>query len=184
MSDEHELYAAVVADPNDEAPRRALAAYYDGCGDPRGELIRLQLEIAAKDAKGILDGGLIGRERALIRAHGRTWAAPLADLIAGAEAMRTLRWLALGGNKIGRPGGEALAASPWLANLPVLDLMKNPCDPTPRPGGRDLDDRVTAIDRPMVANELEARYGRRPWLDNPEDPDAWPLPRDSYRLIH
>ena len=207
MSDEHELYAAVVADPNDEAPRRALAAHYDAKGDPRGEFIRLQLEIAAKEAAGGLDGKLIGREREMIRKHGKAWAAPLADLIkeyafhrgfigevtlpldrfldvaptlyaaapiqhlnltaprtrfrellgsphlgrltslsltrlglddedakaiARAEAMRTLRWLALGGNKIGRPGVEALAASPWLAN--------------------------------------------------PEDPDAWPLPRDSYRL--
>lgn len=258
MSDEHELYAAVVADPNDEAPRRALAAYYDGRGDPRGELIRLQLEIAAKEAVGILDGKLIGRERATLRAHGRAWAAPLADLITGyafhrgfigevtlpldrfldvapalfaaapiqhanltaprtrlaellrsphlarltslsltrlglddedakaiaqAEAMRTVRWLALGGNKIGRPGVEALAASPWLANLAVLDLTKNPCDPIPKPGGRDLDGRVTAIDRPPLTSELEARYGPRPWLANPEDPDKWPLPRDSYRVI-
>ena len=257
MSDEHDLYAAVLADPNDEAPRRALAAYYDKRGDQRGELIRLQLEIAAKEAAGHLDGTLIGRERALVGAHGREWAAPLADLITGhafhrgfigevtlpldrfldvapalfaaapiqhvnltaprtrfaellrsphlarltslalerlglddedakaiarAEAMRTLRWLSLAKNKIGRPGVEALAASPWLANLGFLDLTKNPCDPIPRPGGHDLDGRVTAIDRPMLANELVARHGERPWLANPADPDAWPLPRDSYRL--
>lgn len=256
MSDEHELYAAVVADPDDEAPRRALAAYYDGRGDPRGELIRLQLESAAKAAMGTRDGALIHRERALLRTHGRAWAAPLADLItdykfhrgfigevtlpldrfldvaptlfaaapiqhlnltmprtrwaellrsphlarltslllqrldlddedaraiASAEALRTLRWLSLARNRIGRPGVEALAASPWLAQLPVLDLFDNPCDPIPKPAAHDLDGRVTAIDRPMIANELEARYGRRPWLDNPEDPDAWPLPRDAYR---
>ncbi len=257
MSDEHALYAAVVADPNDDDARRAMAAYYDDRGDPRGEFIRVQLELASRKATGAREGSLLIREDELLRAHGHRWAAPLADLIKGyrfhrgfigevtlpldrfldvaptlfaaapiqhanltaprtrfaellgsphlarltslsltrlglddedaraiarAEAMRTLRWLALGGNKIGRPGVEALAASPWLANLPVLDLTKNPCDPTPRPAGRDLDGRVTAIDRPMVANELEARYGRRPWLDNPEDPDAWPLPRDSYRV--
>ena len=257
MSDEHELYAAVVADPNDEAPRRALAAYYDGRGDPRGELIRLQLEIAAKEAKGVLDGKLIRRERELIRAHGRTWAAPLADLIqsskfhrgfigevtlpldrfldvaptlfaaapiqhlnltlprtrlaellrsphlgrltslaledlgltdedaraiARAEGMRALRWLALGGNKIGRAGVEALAASPWLANLAVLDLTHNPCDPIPKPAGRDHDGRVTFVERPPLASELESRHGARPWLANPEDPDVWPLPRDAYRL--
>ena len=256
MSDEHDLYAAVVADPNDEAPRRALAAYYDGRGDPRGELIRIQLETAAKEAVGTRDGKLIDREHKLISAHGRAWAAPLADLvtgyrfhrglvgevklpldrfldvaptlftvapiqhvdltaprarwsellrsphlgrltslsldrldlgdeearaIAGAEAMRTLRWLSLAKNKIGRAGVDALAASPWLASLAVLDLTKNPCDPIPKPGGHDLDGRVTAIDRPALANELVARHGARPWLANPEDPDAWPLPRDSYR---
>ncbi len=257
MSDEHELYAAVVADPDDEAPRRALAAYYDERGDQRGELIRLQLEIAAKKAMGVRDGALLGRERALLRAHGRAWAAPLADLIndykfhrgfigevtlpldrfldvaptlfaaapiqhvnltlprtrwtellssphlarltslaleelgltdddakqiAKAERFRTLRWLSLAVNKIGRPGVEALAASPWLAQLAVLDLAFNPCDPIPKPAAHDLDGRVTAIDRPMIANELESRHGRRPWLDNPEDPDAWPLPRDAYRV--
>ena len=26
-----------------------------------------------------------------------------------------------------------------------------------------------------------ARFGERPWLANPADPDAWPLPRDAYR---
>lgn len=256
MSEEHALYAAVLADPDDAAPRRALAAHYDGRGDPHGELIRIQLELAAKAARGQLDGKLIQRERALLAAHGRAWAAPLADLIAGyafhrgfigevtlpvdrfldaaptlfaaapiqhlnltaprarwaellrspylarlaslalerlelgdddaralarADALRGLRYLSLAKNKIGQPGVEALAASPWLASLDVLDLTKNPCDPIPRPGGHDVDGRVTAIDRPPLANELVARYGARPWLANPEDPDTWPLPRDAYR---
>jgi uncharacterized protein (TIGR02996 family) len=256
MSDEHELYAAIVAEPNDDALRRALAAHYDGRGDPRGELIRLQLEIAEKGAAGVYDGDLFGREHELLQAHGRTWAAPLADLIAGykfhrgligqvtlpldrflevapalfaaapiqhvnltgprtrwlellrsphlarlsslalekldlddsdartiagAEALRTLRYLSLSKNRIGRDGVEALAASPWLARLDVLDLSNNPCNPVPRPSGRDLDGRVTAVARPALANELVSRYGPRPWLANPANPDAWPLPRDSYR---
>ncbi len=256
MTDEHQLYAAIVAEPNDDARRRELAAYYDARSDPHGELIRLQLELAAKEARGELDGKLIRRERELLQAHGRAWAAPLADLItghkfhrgligevtlpldrflevapalfaaapiqhvdltkprtrwaellrsphlarlsslglarldltdddartlAGAEALRTLRWLSLSQNHIGRAGVEALAASPWLAELDVLYLSRNPCDPVPRPGGRDLDGRVTAIDRPELANELVARYGARPWLANPANPDTWPLPRDAYR---
>jgi uncharacterized protein (TIGR02996 family) len=256
MSDEHELYAAIVAEPNDPAPRRALAAHYDGRGDPRGELIRTQLELADKEARGVLDGKLIRRERELLEAHGSAWAAPLADLITGhkfhrgligevtlsvdrfldvapalfaaapiqhlnltrprtrwaellrsphlahlsslaledlglddedakaiarADALRRLHYLALGNNRIGRAGVEALAASPFLARLDVLDLSNNPCDPIPRPGGRDLDGRVTAIDRPALANELVSRHGERPWLANPAHPDAWPLPRDSYR---
>jgi uncharacterized protein (TIGR02996 family) len=256
VSQEHELYAAVLADPNDEAPRRALAVFYDAKGDPHGELIRLQLELAAQQATGVRDGKLLARERELIKKHGRAWAAPLADLItghafhrgfigevtlpldrfldvaptlfaaapiqhlnltaprirlaellrsphlarltslgldnlgltdddaraiAGAETLRALRYLSLSFNKIGRPGVEALAASPWLASLAVLDLTKNPCDPIPKPAGHDVDGRVTAIDRPMIANELVARHGERPWLANPEDPDTWPLPRDAYR---
>lgn len=256
MSDEHELYAAIVAEPNDPAPRRALAAHYDGRGDPRGELIRVQLEWAEKRAAGVRDGALFRRQRDLLQAHGRAWAAPLADLItdykfhrgfigevtlpldrfldvapslfgaapiqhvnltmprarlaellrsphlarlsslaldrlglddsdaqaiARADAMRSLRYLSLAGNRIGRAGVEALAASPWLAHLDVLDLSSNPCDPVPRPAAHDLDGRVTAIERPALANELVSRHGARPWLANPSDPDTWPLPRDSYR---
>jgi uncharacterized protein (TIGR02996 family) len=253
---EHELYAAILAEPNDPAPRRALAAHYDGRGDPRGELIRVQLELAEKRAAGLRDGALFRRQRVLVQAHGRAWAAPLADLIADhkfhrgligevtlpldrfldvapslfaaapiqhvnltrprtrlaellrsphlarlsslaldrldlddndattiarAEALRTLRYLSLADNRIGRAGVEALAASPWLARLDVLDLSNNPCDPVPRPAARDVDGRVTAVERPALANELVSRYGPRPWLANPADPDAWPLPRDSYR---
>lgn len=256
MSQEHELYAAVLADPNDPAPRRALAAYYDGRGDPRGELIRVELEFAEKAAKDDLDGLLIRRDRELLKAHGRTWAAPLADLItdykfhrgligevtlsvdrflevaptlfaaapiqhvnltmprtrwsellrspylarlasmalhrldlgdeeakaiAKAEGMRSLHWLSLARNKIGTEGVEALAASPWLARLDVLDLSFNPCDPIPKPGGRDLDGSVTAFDRPAFANVLVSRYGRRPWLTEPNTHNGWPLQRDSYR---
>jgi uncharacterized protein (TIGR02996 family) len=256
MSDEHELYAAIVAEPNDPAPRRALAAHYDGRRDPRGELIRVQLELADKEARGVLDGALIRRERDLLKAHARAWAAPLADLIGGykfhrgligevtlpldrffdvapalfaaapiqhlnltrprtrwaellrsphlahlsslaledldlgdedaraiarADALRALHYLSLANNRIGPAGVEALAASPYLARLDVLDLSNNPCDPIPRPGGRGLDGKVTAIDRPALANELVSRFGERPWLANPANPDAWPLPRDAYR---
>jgi uncharacterized protein (TIGR02996 family) len=256
MSDEHALYAAIVAEPNDDAARRALGAYYDDRGDPRGELIRLQLESAEKDAAGIFDGKLYRRARDLLKKHGRTWAAPLADLITGyefhrgfigevtlpldrfldvapalfaaapiqhvnltkprtrwlellrsphlprlislalsrldlddndakivasAEGLRTLRYLSLSKNRIDRDGVEALAASPWLARLDVLDLSGNPCDPVPKPAGLDLDGRVTAIDRPALANVLVSRYGPRPWLANPTNPDALPPSRDSYR---
>jgi uncharacterized protein (TIGR02996 family) len=256
MTDEHELYAAIVAEPNDPTPRRELAAYYDRKGDPHGELIRLQLELADKEARGELDGKLIRRERDLLKAHGSAWAAPLADLIAGykfhrgligevtlpldrfldvaptlfaaapiqhvnltrprtrlaellrsshiahlsslalanlelgdddakaiarADALRALHYLSLAHNKIGEAGVEALAASPFLAQLDVLDLTNNPCNPVPRPAAHDLDGKVTAIERPAFANVLVSRYGARPWLANPANPDAWPLPRDSYR---
>jgi hypothetical protein len=88
----------------------------------------------------------------------------------------TVRYLSLSFNRIGRPGVEALAASPRLAGLHVLDLTKNPCDPVPRPAAHDLDGRVPATERPAIPNELEARFGPRPRLANPDAPDSWPLP--------
>ncbi|HST83774.1 MAG TPA: TIGR02996 domain-containing protein, partial [Kineosporiaceae bacterium] len=256
ISDERELYAAVLADPNDDDRRRALAAWYRERGDPRAEFIRIQLANAATEAVGVFDGRLIMRERELLVAHGTAWRARLTNLVtecifhrgligevtlpadrflevapalfaaapiqhlnltapttqltrllsapyldrlvslgldgwglddddaralADAAGLRHLSWLGLGRNGIGQAGVDALAASPWLADLDVLDLSLNPCDPTPKPGGYDLDGRAVAIDRPTLADELVARHGPRPWLANPENPDAWPLPRDSYR---
>jgi uncharacterized protein (TIGR02996 family) len=227
ISDERGLYAAVLADPNDDDRRRALAAWYDERGDPRGEFIRIQLANAATEAVGVFDGRLIMRERELLVTHGDAWRAPLANLcpectfhrgligevtlsadrflevapalfaaapiqhlnltapitwlsglistpylarlvslgldgvgladddaraLADAPGLRHLSWLGLSRNRIGRAGVEALAASRWLARLDVLDLSLNPGEPTPKPGG-----------------------------DDPENPDAWALPRDSYR---
>ena len=255
ISDEPELYAAVLADPNDDDRRRALAAWYAERGDPRAEFILIQLRNAATEAVGVFDGKLIMRERELLVAHSAAWRAPLskffvectfhrgligevtlpvdrflavapalfaaapiqhlnltapatqlrrllstslaglvslslerlglddddATALAGSSQLQRLSWLSLARNRIGRGGVEALAASPYLAHLDVLDLYRNPCDPTPKPGGHDLDGRVTAIDRPVVADELITRHGPRPWLANPDNPDTWPLPRDSYR---
>lgn len=72
-----ELLAAIVVTPDDDAPRRVYAdALLEG-GEPLGELIHLQCELAA--------GGLTRdeavvrrrRERELLKAHGARWTAGL-----------------------------------------------------------------------------------------------------------
>lgn len=250
------LHAAIMADPDAAEPRRALAAYYDALGDPRGEFIRLQLDIATQKAVGIRDGALLGRERALLTAHRTQWTPPFAPLvttyryhrgmigevelpldrfldiaatllsaapiqhldltaprtrlaelftsphlsrltslslermslgdsearlIADAPKPPQLRWLSLAGNRIARPGVEALAASRPLRELDVLDLSNNPCDPVPRPGAYELDGTVTAVDNLEIAEELSRAHGFPRWLRVPDNLDAWPLSRDSYR---
>jgi uncharacterized protein (TIGR02996 family) len=66
------LYAAVLADPSDDASRRVLADYLVEIGDPRGELIHVQCELAA--AKTPARKRALGkRERELLRKHGSAW---------------------------------------------------------------------------------------------------------------
>nr|HEX4316535.1 TIGR02996 domain-containing protein [Kofleriaceae bacterium] len=63
------LYAAVYASPDDDAPRQVLADALLELGDPRGELIALQLA-PRRDLE---------RERALLDAHGAAWSAAFRD---------------------------------------------------------------------------------------------------------
>lgn len=75
-----ELLDAIAAAPDDDAPRRVYADALLEAGDPQGELIHLQCELAA--------GGLTReqtvmrrrRERELINAYGSQWIAPLRGL--------------------------------------------------------------------------------------------------------
>jgi uncharacterized protein (TIGR02996 family) len=61
-----ELFAAVYARPDDDAPRAVLADYLQERGDPRGELIALQLSRR-------IDEPPSRREVALLRDHERDW---------------------------------------------------------------------------------------------------------------
>lgn len=75
--DERELESDVYANPDDDVPRAVLADLLQSRGDPRGELISLQLA-GAGDA----------RVEELVRDHGRMWLGPLHEIAAGAEMQR------------------------------------------------------------------------------------------------
>jgi uncharacterized protein (TIGR02996 family) len=74
---------AVVSVPDDVAPRLMYADWLEERGDPRGEFIRVQCELAAwrkDDANKSLSGegvkrhaALRRRERELMDAHGKAW---------------------------------------------------------------------------------------------------------------
>ena len=66
------LYAAVHADPSDDGPRQVLADALLERGDPRGELIALQLARARGEPT------VAARETALLREHASEWAGELA----------------------------------------------------------------------------------------------------------
>lgn len=75
--DEAALERDVYANPDDDVPRAVLADLLQSRGDPRGELIALQLA-GAGDA----------RVEELVRDHGRMWLGPLHEIAAGAEMQR------------------------------------------------------------------------------------------------
>ncbi len=77
-----ELLAAVYADPDDDSPRHVLGDYLIDHGDPRGELIQLQL------ARG-RTGFPTSRELELLEQHAVQWLGPLAKAVRFGEACRT-----------------------------------------------------------------------------------------------
>ena len=66
------LHDAVLAAPDDDAPRLVYADWLLERGDPRGELIATQIALAANPD----DAALGARERELMTAHRETWIAP------------------------------------------------------------------------------------------------------------
>jgi uncharacterized protein (TIGR02996 family) len=71
----HELLERVYAAPDEDAPRRVLADALLDAGDPRGELISVQCQLAAveEDERGPEILRLVERERELLDQHGDAW---------------------------------------------------------------------------------------------------------------
>ena len=77
MYDEDALFRAVLADPDDDAPRLVYADWLEERGDPRAEFIRVQCERASLPAADPRAAELRARERALLAAYRRRWNGPL-----------------------------------------------------------------------------------------------------------
>jgi uncharacterized protein (TIGR02996 family) len=72
-----DLHAAVLAAPDDDVPRLVYADWLMERGDPRGELIALQVERATLHAINPRAAALMGREKALMLTHYKSWQARL-----------------------------------------------------------------------------------------------------------
>ena len=75
------LYQAVYDDPDNDDPRHILADYLVERGDPRGELIALQLQPKLKPAER-------KRMKELLKAHGREWLGAIEPAIGKFEYRR------------------------------------------------------------------------------------------------
>jgi uncharacterized protein (TIGR02996 family) len=74
------LLAAVLAAPEDDAPRLVFADWLSERGDPRGELILVQCQLAKQPAHGRGRAELMARESVLLAKHGDEWRASMASL--------------------------------------------------------------------------------------------------------
>lgn len=88
LDDDHamSLRLAVFANPASDVPRRAYAAYLTENGDPRGELIDLQLTRVEQGTP------LTDRERELVARYGDACVAPLRSLLQRYELRRGFLW--------------------------------------------------------------------------------------------
>jgi uncharacterized protein (TIGR02996 family) len=108
-----EMLAAVVAAPDDDAPRLVYADWLAERGDPRGEFIQLGCELARTGAP-----ELDRRVGALWRKHELTWIEPFRD------AIQTHRWWRGFVEHVGADGNAlATHGEPLLAHEPVTSIQ-------------------------------------------------------------
>src|SRR5688572_1419318 len=85
MDYEHPFVQEVRARPHEDTPRLIFADYLEEAGDPRGELIRVQVQLARLDPGDPERRSLEIREDELLREHAEEWVGPLREL--GAEGV-------------------------------------------------------------------------------------------------
>jgi len=80
MSDEESFMRAIIDNPADDHLRLVYADWLEERGDPRGEFIRIQMELEqpSLDERGRLS--LVIREKELLALHGKSWSGPLEGL--------------------------------------------------------------------------------------------------------
>lgn len=120
------LLADVKAQPEDDTCRLVLGDWLQDQGDPRGELINLQVVRArlAEDDPRRLD--LKRREAVLLRRHVHDWLGPLVDLCAGWEFDRGFIRLSARAERFLVPAVFDLAAEggpfDWVEELALTDV--------------------------------------------------------------
>lgn len=80
MSDADAFIQEVRANPEDDTPRLIYADFLEEQGDPRGELIRVQVELGMIPVGAAERGPLLKREQFLLDEYSETWLQPLRSL--------------------------------------------------------------------------------------------------------
>lgn len=86
--DDRALVEEIRLRPQDTLPRLVYADYLEERGEPRGEFIRVQCELAELTVGDPSRAALLNREQELLRSHGESWLAPLRRLGARGVSVR------------------------------------------------------------------------------------------------
>jgi uncharacterized protein (TIGR02996 family) len=147
MTPDDAFLADIIAAPDDDGLRLIYADYLDERGDPRGEFIRVQIDLARQPKYAASRKELEARERALLQEHEVEWAGPRPRVVtrrwfergflAGVEMQAkgfsrlpavfrscpTVRELHLVGPfEDKKPIMQEIASSPYLARLTALEI--------------------------------------------------------------
>jgi len=87
MSDHDAFLQAILENPDDDAPRLMYADWLTEHGDPRGEFIRIQIELARLEPGGRFEQ-LKEQEEALLRRHREDWIASVREMASKVEFSR------------------------------------------------------------------------------------------------
>jgi uncharacterized protein (TIGR02996 family) len=146
MTHEPGFLHAIVEDPDDDTPRLIYADWLEERGDPRGEFIRVQCELARSNQPTPRHFQLLDREKQLLALHRKDWDAPLRQLCTSftyrrgfieTARLQTTHFLAHAGEmftatpllglRLSLPGPliADVVRVPWLSRLRLLDLGRN-----------------------------------------------------------
>src|SRR6266550_3426966 len=90
MGDREGFFRAITEDSEDDAPRLVFADWLDEQGDPRGELMRLQVHLARLPEGDHRRAVLEKRERELLDRHAVDWLGPLRERLRSWRFVRGL----------------------------------------------------------------------------------------------
>lgn len=118
MSTEIDLLRAIAADPDDDSLRRVYADWLIEQGNPRGELVQLELALAAMDDFDEQRKTTAARIKELYAAYGDAWMAPFARL--GLPQVHFMFDRGVVGGVQGAPQALAVAAPRIIAGAPLV----------------------------------------------------------------
>jgi uncharacterized protein (TIGR02996 family) len=119
-----ELLDAIVENPDDDAPRRVYADALLDRGDPYGEFINVQLDLASDGLSREQRIARRIRERRLLAAHGWSWSMPFDSLGLAQPAFRRgfVDELTLDADTLVNRANDVLGIAPLVRNLTVREM--------------------------------------------------------------
>jgi uncharacterized protein (TIGR02996 family) len=88
MNEQEGFLEAILANPDDDQLRLIYADWLEERGDPRGEFIRVQMELAGTKPEPSREHELLVREKGLLASYEEEWLRPLRELLIGWKFQR------------------------------------------------------------------------------------------------